>query len=69
MSAMACSLTEGREVRMECWHRSLSICDLMFAYEVVSCGQMCAVRCCECWMNNERPKVVGAGTKSCGVRT
>ena len=28
------------------------------AYEVVSCAQMYAVRCCECQMNNEQPKVV-----------
>jgi len=33
----------------------------MFAYEVVSCGQMYAVRGCECKMNNEQPKVVGIG--------
>jgi hypothetical protein len=32
------------------------------------CGD---VRChyCECETNNEQPSVVGAGTKSCGVRT
>ena len=34
----------------------------MFAYEVVSCDQMYAVGSCECTMNNEQPKVVGAGT-------
>jgi len=34
----------------------------MFVYEVVSCGQMYAVRSCEWEMNNEQLKFVGAGT-------
>jgi len=41
----------------------------MFAYEVVSCADMYNFCGCELQMNKEQPKVVGAGTKSCGVRT
>ena len=33
-------------------------------YEVGSCAQMHAVCGCECYMNSEQPKVVGAGTFS-----
>ena len=65
---VACSLTEERErereIRRECWHLSLSIYDLMFAYWVVTCAQMYAVRGCECKINNEQPKVVGVGTSA-----
>jgi len=32
------------------------------ANEVVCCAEMYAVRGCECQMNNEQPKIVGAGT-------
>ena len=45
-----------------------SIC-ITKAWEAVSCGQVCAVRGCECQMNNEQPKVVVTGTQSCGVGT
>jgi len=31
-------------------------------YEAVSCAEMYAVRRCECYMNNEQPKAVDAGT-------
>jgi len=30
---VACALTEGREISIECCHLSFSIYDLMFAYE------------------------------------
>ena len=34
----------------------------MFAYGAASCAQMYAVHGCECQMNNEQTKAVGAGT-------
>jgi len=40
---------------------TVGIC-ITVAYEAVSCAEMYAVRVCECQMNNEQPKAVGAGT-------
>ena len=40
---------------------TVGIC-VTVAYEAVSCTEMYAVRSCECEMNNEQTKGVGAGT-------
>ena len=58
-----------------------SVCDISYgqvftdvicitkAQEAVSCAEMCAVGNCEGQVDSGQPKVVGAGPKSCGVRT
>jgi len=46
-----------RDIRIECWHLSFSIYDLMFAYEVELWAD---VRCSRLWMLDER-----WATKSC----